>query len=40
MKKIPFAALLLLSLMVCVTSTAWAGALDDAHKIRGIFYED
>ena len=30
MKKILFAALLLLSLMACVTSPAWAGGLDDA----------
>ena len=29
MKKILFAALLLLSLVVCVTSPAWAGGLDD-----------
>jgi len=31
MKKILFAALLLLSLMVCVASPAWAGGLDDAQ---------
>jgi tetratricopeptide (TPR) repeat protein len=30
MKKILFAAPFLLSLMVCVTSPAWAGGLDDA----------
>ena len=30
MKKILFVALLLLSLMVCVASPAWAGGLDDA----------
>jgi len=30
MKKILFAALLLVSLMVCVTSPAWAGGLEDA----------
>jgi tetratricopeptide (TPR) repeat protein len=30
MQRILFAALLLLSLMVCVTSPAWAGGLDDA----------
>lgn len=30
MKKILFAALLILSLMVCATSPSWAGALEDA----------
>jgi len=31
MKKILFIALLLLSLMVCVTSPAWAGGWDDVE---------
>jgi tetratricopeptide (TPR) repeat protein len=37
MKKILFAALLLLSLMACVTSPAWAGGLNDTEAGEAAF---
>jgi tetratricopeptide (TPR) repeat protein len=39
MKKILFAALLLLSLTVCLTSPAWAGGSDDVKAGRAAFDE-
>ena len=37
MQRILFVAILLLSLMVCVTSPAWAGGLDDAKAGEAAF---